>query len=165
MNLLRKPHLDWPLGIAAALLVFAGGLAALITFAVTSNSDLVVRDYYEQDLVYQEKLERLARTEPLADRLRVSHDPALDKILIQLPAEHASLNTTGEIQLYRPSAAEWDQQWSLELNAAGMQILDAQGLPPGLWQVQVRWTAHGEDYYLDRRLVIGGDPHEHEPAR
>jgi nitrogen fixation protein FixH len=147
----------WPLGITLALLVFASGLAALIAFAVTSNSDLVVQDYYEQDLLYQEQIDRRARTEPLAERLRVSHDPALDKILIQLPSEHATLDTAGEVHLYRPSAADLDRRWPLELNAAGMQILDAQDLAPGLWQVKIQWTTRGQEYYVDRRVVIEAD--------
>ena len=153
---LRNQRPYWPLGITVALLLFAGGLVALIAFAVTSNSDLVVNDYYEQDLLYQRRIDRHARTEPFAERLRVSHDPALGKILIQLPSEHATLGTAGEIHLYRPSAAGLDRRWPLELNAAGMQILEARDLTPGLWQVKILWTAKGEEYYLDRRLVIAG---------
>jgi nitrogen fixation protein FixH len=163
MNSLRKARLSWPLGITVALLLFASGLVALISFAVTSNSDLVVKDYYEQDLLYQQRIDRQTRTEPFADRLQVSHDLGLGKILIQLPAEHATLGTTGEVHLYRPSAAGLDQRWPLELNAAGMQILEARDLTPGLWQVKILWTVRGEEFFLDHRLVIAAGVRQTTP--
>jgi nitrogen fixation protein FixH len=58
------------------------------------------------------------------------------------------------VHLYRPSAAGLDRQLALELDAAGVQALDASGLEPGLWRVKVTWSVGGQQYYFDQKVVI-----------
>jgi nitrogen fixation protein FixH len=144
----------WPVGIALALTGFAGGLATLITFALSSNSDLVMRDYYEQEIRYQDQIERKQRTQPLSAEVEVTHDALLGKILIRLPADHAVRGANGEVHLYRPSAEGLDRRYPLALNAAGMQVIEASDLASGLWRVKIQWKVGEEEFFEETRLVI-----------
>jgi nitrogen fixation protein FixH len=146
----------WPIGIAVALMIFTSGLIVLIVVALSSNSDLVVQDYYEQEIRYDEQLDRLARTEAVVDSITIRHDAALGVVILTFPKEHAVPGLVGEVHLYRPSAAGMDRKIPLAVNAAGMQVIPAANLAPGLWQVKVRWTLAGEEYYLEQRLVVPG---------
>jgi len=140
-----------------ALALFAAGLVVLILAAVSSNSDLVTEDYYEQELRYQQQINRRARSEVLDSAITVTHDPSLGVILLRFPTEHSGDAVTGEVHLYRPSAAGLDRRMPLALNAAGMQVIPAVDLAPGLWQVKISWSARGQEYYVERRLVIQED--------
>jgi len=146
----------WPLGIALALLTFAGGLIALIVAAISGNSDLVVEDYYEQEIRYNQQLDRLARTESVANAIAIRYDPDLGAVILTFPEDHTGPDLIGEVHLYRPSAAGMDRKVPLTVNAAGMQVIPAGDLAPGLWEVKIRWTLQGEDYYLEQRLVVPG---------
>jgi hypothetical protein len=71
-----------------------------------------------------------------------------------VPREHLQADLIGELHLYRPSAAGMDRRLPLKPEADGTQILNARDLAPGLWKAQLHWTAGGQDYFVDRRLVL-----------
>lgn len=144
----------WPLGITLALLTFAGGLLALIIIAVSSNSDLVVENYYEEEIRYNQQLDRLARTERVADAIEIRHDARLGVVILTFPQAHTGQDLSGEVHLYRPSSAGMDRKLPLEMNPAGMQVISVADLAPGLWQVKIQWTVAGEEYYVEERLIV-----------
>jgi nitrogen fixation protein FixH len=144
----------WPVGIILALVLFAAGLVALIVFATSSNSDLVTEDYYEQEIQYDQKLERLERTAEVSDQVEVSQDLATQRIQIQLPIEHVTPTTQGQIHLYRPAAAGMDRRLPLALNQDGQQWIMTEGLAAGLWQLKIEWNVGKQGYFADRRLVL-----------
>src|SRR5262249_15302292 len=117
--------------------------------------ELVSGDYYEQELKFQGQIERVRRTERLGVEVFVGYDSSKRAITVTVPANQSQHPLTGHIQLYRPSAARLDQELPLQLNGEGRQSFDASHLRPGLWKVRVSWTAAGEDYFIEKKLVVG----------
>lgn len=144
----------WPFGIIAAFAIFIAGTAGLIVFASSQNHDLVSDNYYEQELRYQKRIESLDRTARLGANASVVYDSSRRRIVISLPADQAVEALSGQIHLYRPSAAGLDRQFKLAPDNRGIQHLNAASLQPGLWQVRVSWTVAKQDYYLDQRVVV-----------
>ncbi|MCX8089317.1 MAG: FixH family protein [Verrucomicrobiae bacterium] len=151
MKPVRNP---WPLGLILAFALFIAGTAALIAIAASQRSDLVTPDYYEQELRYQTRLDALNRTAPYAGRICVELDAAGQQLQITLPRETLGPDTAGRIELYRPSAAPLDRAWPLQPDADGAQTFDVSGLEPGLWKVRLHWRTAGQDYFLERNLVL-----------
>jgi hypothetical protein len=152
MKSTRNP---WPLAIIAAFAVFIAGTVALIVLACSHRTDLVSRDYYEQELRYQGQIDRLDRTRRLQPPVSVAYDASQRQICLSLPPEHARREAKGRILLYRPSAAGLDRQIQLALDADGRQTVDVKDLRRGAWKVRVSWTVEGEEYFLDQSLLIG----------
>jgi hypothetical protein len=144
----------WPLGIITAFAVFITGTSALVVIASSHRLDLVSPDYYEQEIRFQNHIDRDARTRQLATPATISYDATAQNIVIVLPAAPEPQPLIGQIQLYRPSSAGLDRQIKLELNSAGAQTLDAAGLQHGLWNIRVSWSASGRDYFVEKRIVI-----------
>jgi len=144
----------WPLGVTLAFALFITGTAALIVTAVSQKGDLVSANYYEQEIKYQTRLDQLNRAASLTDQVTVAFDNVARQIRISLPASHANPQTSGRVQLYRPSAAGLDRELKLELDASGSQSLDAASLEPGLWKVRIHWTSHQQDYFVDKGIVV-----------
>ena len=144
----------WPLGILLAFALFIAGTAGLVVVACSQRSDLVRADYYDQEVLHQQQMDRVERTRRQAPDARVTYDAERRRLALSLPATQALRRPQGRIQLYRPSAASLDRVYPLELDASGQQMLDATDLPAGLWRVQVSWTIDQEEYYYDQRLVI-----------
>ena len=154
MNTTTNPRSYWPIGIIA---FFAVALAFLITFIVWAahqREDLVADNYYDNEVRFQQKLDLLNRTQPLAAQVAVAYDAALQDIVITLPAAQAQ-NASGQIVLYRPSDERLDQHLALAVAADGTQRLAAKELARGLWKVRIQWTANGKDYFFDHALVLG----------
>jgi nitrogen fixation protein FixH len=146
----------WPFSIVS---FFALAIAGAVTFVVFCNlhpTDLVAADYYEQEVRYQQEMERVQRTQRLAEPASVSFVPEQLLIRVSVPAAHAGADLSGVIHLYRPSNATLDKHLKMATNAKGLQDIDARGLEPGLWKVKVQWKAGGEDYVLDQKVVVPG---------
>jgi hypothetical protein len=143
----------WPLGIIMTFVIFISGTVGLVVMACHHSVDLVSANYYEQEIKYQSRIDSQTRAQRLG--ASVVYDAADRHLVISLPASQATKNATGRIQLYRPSAAELDQEFKLEPAANGSQILDAAGWLRGLWKIRVSWNVEGQDYFLDQQILIG----------
>lgn len=148
----------WPVAITSFFVVAILGFAGFVAFCNLHPTELVAPDYYEQEVRYQAQLDRMQHAQSLNEAASVAYDLARQRIVITLPHTHAGTNTTGDIRLYRPSAAGLDQQFKLEPDAAGVQSLDAANLRPGLWKVRVLWSSSGREFFIDKRLRVGAGP-------
>jgi nitrogen fixation protein FixH len=153
MNDTKQPRSFWPIGIIA---FFALALVFLVTFVIWASrqrEDLVAQNYYDNEVRFQKQLDQMNRTQPLASQVAVAYDAVLRNIVITLPAAQAA-NAVGQIKLYRPSDAALDRSVPLAVNSNGVQQLDAKSLPAGLWKIRVQWSVDGEEYFLDRSIVV-----------
>jgi len=143
----------WPIAIVAVFIVFAIFIIIFIAWATHQREDLVAANYYENEVRYQQQLDRLNQTRPLAAQVAVSYDAAQRSIVITLPGAQARV-AAGRIHLYRPSDARLDRDVPLAVNPEGVQCLDARELRPGLWKVRVQWSANGKDYFFDQSVMV-----------
>ena len=145
----------WPFGIAAAFGVFVTGTAGLVVMSTYNNVELVSPDYYDQEIHFQDQIDRRENTSALGGQIELGYDEGQRFLTLALPAAHAGARITGEIQLYRPSAADLDRRVGLQLDAQGRQSLDARALSDGLWHVRVTWRVGEKSFAFDKKVVIG----------
>lgn len=148
------PRNPWPVAIVVFFACFILASVGFVVYSTFHGVDLVSADYYEQEIRYQEQMERVARTQAIRAEVRVSYDPTQQRITLTLPSDHAGRQPTGQIHLYRPSSAQLDRHVDLDVNALGHQALDARALATGLWRVRVSWTVGQTQYYCDQSVVI-----------
>ena len=160
MNAPNKTRSPWPIVLTIFFILLISGLVTLIIFSSTQHVDLVRADYYEEEIRYQDQLDRLQRTGTMGESIHVSYDPIQQCIRLQLPLAHAA-ESAGSIHLYRPSDARLDQHLPLSLDPHGSQTVDARQLRSGLWKVRLQWTLDGKEYFVDRPLVL---PLVHRPS-
>jgi nitrogen fixation protein FixH len=152
-NSVSKRRNPWPIVIVAYFAVFIAFLVTFIVYASTQRVDLVRRDYYEEEIRFQEQLERVERARQAGISLAVAYDQKRDCLTLSL-AGAATNSISGRIHLYRPSDARLDQEYPLLLDKSGSQSLAMEKLQRGLWKVRVRWTMQGEEYYLEQRVLV-----------
>lgn len=144
----------WPYAIIGWFILFITGMATWTVVAVRQDMDLVRPDYYEQEIRYQQQIDRLNRTSAVRAEVSIVHDAAGRTLSLRLPAAHASGSVEGWIQFYRPSNARLDFTRPLSLDAQGTQRIDTGSLASGLWKVQVQWKVGGHEYYHEQPLVL-----------
>jgi nitrogen fixation protein FixH len=144
----------WPLGIVIAFALFIAGAAVLVALATSGRSELVTADYYEQELRYQQRIERIERTRPFEETVEIVYSPESRAVELLLPEAHAAAGAHGEVVMYRPSSKGLDRTMPLEIDTAGRQTIAAADLQRGLWRVQVSWQVGSEDFYLERELIV-----------
>src|SRR6185295_14078884 len=142
----------WPLGILLFFVLFFAGMATAVVIAATHRDSLVSPNYYEQELKYQEQIDGAARAEKSDAKLRF--DAANGQIIIMLPVGQLTGKPSGTVALYRASSPELDREFPLELKADGTQTLSVSNLAAGSWIVRVKWSADGDNYFLEQKLGI-----------
>jgi hypothetical protein len=144
----------WPVAIIGFFTVAILGCAAFIAFCQMNPTDLVARDYYEQEIRYQAEMEKLARAHQLPEGVSAVFNTSSQRISVTLPQEHAAAGAAGVVQLYRPSAADLDRSYPLRLEPDGTQEIHTGALRPGLWRVRIRWTFQGQEFFAERKLEV-----------
>lgn len=144
----------WPHAIIAWFIIFAAALAAWVTVAMRQRMDLVRSDYYEEEVRFQNQMDRLNRTAALRSEVAIRHDGKEREVTLQLPAAQLASRPAGQIQFYRPSNASLDFQVPLAVDAAGSQRIGTGALRGGLWKVRVQWSAAGQDYFHEQIIVL-----------
>ena len=140
-------RLSWGTGIALAYAAFAAGTIAMVTFAIAHPVDLVGANYYEDATAYDARIAAIERTDAVGGVV-VTCDTKQRLLRIALPTAHARL-ATGTVTMYRPSAAQADRSWPLNLDSEARMTAVLTDLPAGFWRVRVEWTVADQAFYRE----------------
>jgi nitrogen fixation protein FixH len=146
----------WPYGILLFFVLLICGLAGVVGIAATHRESMVSENYYEQELKFQSQIDSAARAQKSGARLQLESGAGAraSKLVVQLPAEQVARHCAGVIEFYRPSSPALDCEFPLTPGADGSQTVDVSKLAVGLWEVRVKWTAGGEEYFLEQKIKI-----------
>jgi hypothetical protein len=143
----------WPHAIIAWFVIFGSAMAAWITFAVRQNLDLVRADYYEDEVHYQQHLNRLKQTLPIRDHVAIQYDALKSEMMVQLPTPPPNGKVTGRILFYRPSEAALDFEVPLGVDDQGRQQIPLGNLRAGLWKARAEWRSAGQEFFFEQVFV------------
>jgi nitrogen fixation protein FixH len=145
---IRNP---WPIAIIAYFVVFISFIVGFVAFASRQKVDLVSANYYEDEVRFQQHLDRVERARSVP--AKVAYEPNRNAITIHLPIEHVLRLSSGSIRLYRPSNEKLDREIPLRLDNYGVQEIDARVLAPGLWKVRLNWKWGDQEYSCEQAII------------
>ncbi|AYA37653.1 nitrogen fixation protein FixH [Hymenobacter oligotrophus] len=144
----------WPYAIVAAFVLFALFIGYMVKQAMSTQVDLVSKDYYQQELRHQQRMDAVARTNALPGAVDVAFDAATDELTLQLPANLAGQQATGKVQFFRPSDQTLDFAVPLQADATGTQRLSTAKLKPGYWRIRLDFEAAGQAYFVEKNITV-----------
>ena len=130
----------WPYAIIAVFVLFAGYIGYMVQQAMRTTVDLVSPDYYQQELVYQKRMENVARTAALPAPVELQYDATTHRLTLQLPANLAGQPIQGQLHFFRPSNQKLDF------------TLPAQGITEGVFFAELPRTAL---HHTNQKIRIG----------
>jgi len=143
---------NWGTGIFIVLTVFILAVIVFYLFITNLDINLVEDNYYEKELVYQEKIDKLENTSLLPGKIKVSKEPGT--LIIQFPALENGISPEGTVWFYRPSDPEKDFTLPLQLNDSLSQAFDITKLDKGRWLLKLDWKMGGKEYYFEESIFI-----------
>ena len=140
--------INWGTGLVIGMVAF---ISFIMYFVVTMMSspeydhDLVVEDYYKEELHYQQDID--AESNALALEGSIKVEKSGSKLLLSFP-ENIDLNTSeGEVSFYRPSNKKLDFRIPFsEIKTQEFEVPE-ESLVRGRWNIKVSWKS-GEKEYL-----------------
>ncbi len=145
--------INWGTGIVIAFVLF---IAFIMYFVINMNvnkkydHDLVTEDYYEQELLHQQEIDKVDNAKELKEN--VSWKKTDDGILISFPKNLDYKNITGKVFLYRPSNKKLDSEINISLSDHYLLILKTR-LLDGRWNIKVDWKYDGKSYLYRESIV------------
>ena len=142
----------WPYGIIIAYVIFVTATVSFIAFTFTVKFDLVVPDYYQQTLVYQDQIDRESNAMNLSEPIKWNIEEG--QLQVFVPEELLSESITGKLKMYRPSDASLDKIFDLDLDASGVQSIPLSELTTGQWKLHVLVQTSEKEYFSQFSVFI-----------
>jgi hypothetical protein len=147
-----KVKISWGTGIVIAFAIFMGGTISTAVYLMNQDVNLVADDYYDQEIKYQQQIDRMERTSRLGTKQIVTFDGSI--VSINIPKSVLSKKLTGEIYFYRPSDSKSDIKIALITDSSGVQVIPVKNLVKGYWKIKVSWLSNGKEYFAEDRILI-----------
>ncbi len=142
----------WGIGIVISFVVFAACILTVVYIALSSKVDLVMDDYYEKELKYQQHIDVEKNTKTLGKKVEVSFTAS--SMNIKFPQISTANNVSGSIMFFRPSDKSKDFTKTIKLDSLFTQSISTEGVPRGMWRVKISWNAANQKYYFEQPIII-----------
>jgi nitrogen fixation protein FixH len=137
---------------AGNVILFGFGIMILfMTYLVircTQNPSVMVSDqYYEQELVYQDKIDAQENTIPLDALFSLEHQGT--DLQIKIPAEINNKLTKATLVVYNQADDRHDKTIAIPKNADGVYMLSAANWANGSYKLKLSIEAGAKKYYKE----------------
>mgnify|MGYP005827698453 CR=1 FL=1 len=136
--------------IVVAFVFFALFIGTLVTVCVRQDVPLVSREYYKEELAYQDQIVRMENVNLLQKAPEVSATG--NKLTVRY--EQFAAIDAATIKLVRPSDASLDQQFQVQPSELTTHSFTIDNPVPGLYRVQMTWTQEGKEYFVEEVVVL-----------
>jgi len=147
-----KIKISWGTGIVIAFVIFMVGTLSTAVYLMNQDVNLVADDYYDQEINYQQHIDRMERTSQLEEKQIIYFDGSTVKIII--PKVLVKKELSGEIYFYRPSDSNSDIKITFIPDTSGIQVIPVERLEKGYWRIKVSWLSNGKEYFSEDRILI-----------
>lgn len=144
--------MNWGHKIIFSFIAFTIFLGVLVYKSFQSKVNLVSQDYYKQEIVFQDQINKIENELALEKSVSIVHNSRLNELLIIFPRELEVKSAS--LTLYRPSDASMDRSWDLQLDQENADKISTESLSGGLWQVQVEWSDQSTSYYKEQNIFL-----------
>lgn len=143
--------ISWGTGIALFYSFFVIAMLVFVFAAIKQDNSLVSDTYYEEDLSYQLKLDKMHRTNQLTHVFELSIEQNSKGISVTIPEELPHFK--GNMTLFHPAFASLDRAYPIENKAQHTQLIPVEKLKKGRWLVKIEGENEGKHYFHETYLM------------
>lgn len=143
--------MNWGRGLALTLVAFAFLMGFMVYKAFQQRFDLVSDNYYEQEIAFQEIIDKKENYNQLEAKgsLRIKNE----QLVLELPNDLEGLKKGLRVHMYFLTDARKD--FELEVSTIDNEIIVPETkLAKGKWIAKVLIDCQGKGYYLEPEIVL-----------
>lgn len=137
--------------ITILYLSFVGLILTLVFLAYGHKVELVSKDYYAQELKYQDKIDAINNANALDKS--ISHQVNKNAIALEINPELLTPDFSGTVYFFRPSDSEKDKQVKMVFNE-NKQVIPTLELIRGAYKMQLTWTSGNKNYFKEEVIFV-----------
>lgn len=144
--------MNWGNKLLLAFIVFGTGMFYLVYRSVSTQYELVEKDYYNQELRYQQVIEGTNRVNQLGSPVKIAQTNT--GITLELPLEMRNKKIAGNILFYCAYDQKKDKKFVLQPDPDGVQVFEPTAVSPGNYTVKINWSNEGKKYFSEKSLTV-----------
>ena len=144
-------NISWGTRIFFLYTAFVALIVTLVVSASNMDFDLVSKDYYQQELGFQKRLEATSATNALSEPVAVTANAS--NVVIIFPRELSGEAFTADVRFYSPINDTYDREFSLQATD-GKVFIERTKLGKTAYRLQIAWVAGGRNYYQEIPLNL-----------
>lgn len=143
--------MNWGNKLITVFIAFAALILTLVYMAANTRFDLVTKDYYKEELRYQDKIDAMINASRLS---RVAVEQDAYALTIALPKEMNGKKISGEAWFYCKTDAANDRKIILNVDDSSRQLIMKNLLVKGPYQLKLNWQSQAGNYYKEMEIII-----------
>jgi hypothetical protein len=143
--------MNWGNKLVLVFIVFGLFIGYLVYRAVTTKYDLVSKEYYKDELRYQDKIDRIKNASKISE---VKLEQDAEAVIIHLPQEQMGYAVSGDVFFYCITDDRNDYHTALQVDSTNRQIILKKALQKGAYELKINWQLGKELYYSEQKLQI-----------
>ena len=144
--------MNWGNKLVLVFVVFGGMISYMVYRCMKTPVDLVNKEYYRDELVYQHVIDGTRKANALSGQVRLQQGSGM--ISLQLPVEMKNTNVNGNILFYCPSDEAKDRHLLLQVDTSARQEISTRNFLPGKYTVKIQWESRGVQYFTEQPFII-----------
>lgn len=144
-------HINWGVKITIFYIGFVALILTMVGMTMNQKIDLVSKDYYEQELKYQNKIDKIKRTHTLLQQL--SYEINKKTLLLKFPSQFKGQQIKGVVYFFRPSDEKMDKIINFSAIDTSLVLkINTNQFKKGLYKIEIDWETNNEKYYNENSL-------------
>jgi len=135
--------ISWGTGITIFYVLFVAGIILFVVKSTQQNNELVVDNYYDEAVGYQNNIDALSNAMNAESRLKM--DYRVHESAIAINTEGKKTNIPGTLTFYRPDNASSDFKIDFVTDTSGNASIALKNMKRGHWKVGLSWKSGGKD--------------------
>lgn len=127
-------------------------IATMVSMSISQKVDLVSKDYYEQELQFQDRINQMDRTKAMSEQL--SWQVQNEDLVLDFPDQFKGQQTSGKVFFFRPSDAVLDKSMKIQADTLTTKSISIKTLKKGLYKIQINWEVENIQYYNEGFIQI-----------
>ncbi len=144
--------MSWGNKLLLTFIVFIAGMVFLVWRSVRTEFELVEKDYYKQELSYQQVINSTREAGKLSAPVTVTQ--SAEGLQIVLPEEMKGKAITGEAWFYCAYDKKKDRKLPIAIYGEGVQLFKLAAVEPGTYTVKINWRDESKAYYSEKSITV-----------
>jgi hypothetical protein len=143
--------MSWGNKLVGVFIVFIALIGTLVYKSINSSFDLVSKDYYKDELRYQETIDA-QKSAAQFSAIEVAQNN--EAVTIQFPEEIKDKKVDGEIWFYSNADASKDIKFKIEVGNNGLMQIAKSQLIKTKYTVKINWQIATTNYYSEKSILV-----------
>jgi hypothetical protein len=143
--------MNWGNKLIVVFVLFAVLMCVLVYKSVNTRYDLVSKDYYKDELRYQDKIDGMANAAKVSDVVVTQND---SEVIVDFPKELIGAKANGEAWFYCATDDLKDKKIPLQADANGRQLFPKSQLSKANYLLKLSWKIDSNFYFSEKKITI-----------